>query len=115
MKIELIKYNDYWCYINIDELNYTQAQFDYVCKHLDFEKLDSFCNIYFNNGVIEEQFYKTYINNNWLYDIYNQSSLGYKYLKINWGKGIFRIRCYYPDKQEFKIIVNKVINIELRS
>jgi len=114
MKIEIIKDNGFW-YYNIDEWNYTQKEFDYAFKYLDFNKLGKkmYIYIFFNNEEIGEWFYKTHINSDWLDKIYKKSPLGYEYLKNNWGKGVFRIPVLYPDKQKFKTIINKVINIEL--
>jgi len=114
MKINLRKrYDNCWCCYFINEYAYTKEEYDYIFKYLDFNKLNKYCYAHFNNEVIEQWFEKAYINNDWLYDIYDQSPLGYEYLKENWGKGVFKINIYYSDKQELKTIVNKVINVEL--
>ena len=90
-------------------------QYDYIYKYLDFDKLDKDWFIHFNDKQTEEWFRKTFINSEWLCvdEIQEESSEGYEYLKKNWGKDIFRIAVCYPDKQELKTIVNKVINIKL--
>ena len=113
MKINLQKlYTNYWHY-NLQERYYTQEKFDYIFKYLDFDKLDKSWNILFNNKETKKLFRKIYIDEDWLKGIYNHSPKGYLYLKENWGKDIFRIAVCYPDKQELKTIVNKVINIKL--
>jgi len=116
MKIKLKQNNKYWHYQNIYEVDCTQKQFDYIFQYLDFDKLDKdIAYIFFNNKKIEKQFKKTYINSNWLYinQVYQKSPEGYQYLKNNWGKDVFKTSIDYPDKQELKTIVNKVINIKL--
>jgi len=113
MIIELKKWDKNWRY-NINEWNYTQKQFDYMCKYLDFDKLDKDWHIIFNNEKTKEWFYKTYTSSHDLNKIYNHSPKGYQYLKNNWSKGVFKILVNYPDKQELKTIVNRVINIELK-
>jgi len=113
MKIEIINNdNCYWNY-NINEYSYTQEQYDYICKYLDFDKLDKDFYIFFNDKKTGKWFKKTYISNYDLSEIYKYSPLGYEYLKNNWCKGIFKTEILYPDKQELKTIINKVINIEL--
>jgi len=113
MKIDLKKYHDnHWCY-NIDELDYTQEEYDYAFKFLDFDKLFKDCIIYFNNEEIRKLFYETYINSHYLNNIYNQSYEGYKWLKNNWGKGKFKLWADCSDKQKLKTIVNRIINVEL--
>jgi len=114
MKIKLIEYGSHWRY-NIKEKSYTQEQFDYAFKYLDFDKLDKtmYIYIYFNNKKTEDWFKNIYIDNRWLDEIYKKSPLGYEWLKDNWGNGMFKIVICYQDKQELKIIVNKLINIEL--
>jgi len=115
MKIKLIKWNDDWRYSEIYELIYTQEQFDYIYKYLDFDKFNKNDNsIYFKNKKTEDWFYKKHIHHDWLEDIYDQSPEGYQYLKENWGNGFFKITVFYSDKQELKTIANKVINIELK-
>jgi len=114
MKISLFMWENHWRY-NTVELNYTQEQYDYAFKHLDFDQINKKCFIYFYKNEIEEWFYKTYINTDWLNDIYNDSLEGYEWLKQNWGKSVFKILADYQDKQEFKTIVNKVINSQLIS
>jgi len=114
MKIKLTKnpYHDW--YYNIDELDCTQKQFDYIYKYLDFDKVGKYIYIRFNDNKTKKMFYETYINSsNWLKNIYNDSLLGYQWLKNNFSKGVFRIPVLYPDKQELKTVVNKVINVEL--
>jgi len=113
MKIKLIKRNGYWCY-GVDELNYKQEQFDYVFKYLNFDKLDKNWWISFKNKETEKWFSETYINSLFLSKIHNQLPEGYEWLKDNWGKGEFKTVVRYTNKQELKIIVNKVINIELK-
>jgi len=112
MKIKTTRYDKYW-YYNINETKYSQEQYDYAFKYLDFEKIDRDCFIFFDNKEIETLIHKTYINSNYLEDICNSSPEGCEWLKENWGKGKFKIGIWYPDKQEFKTIVNRVINIEL--
>jgi len=113
MKIKLKHRYNNWRY-NIYETAYNQTQYDYIFKHLDFEELDKDFYIYFNNKQTETLFHKTYKTNHCqLYNIYENSPLGYEWLKNNWGKSVFFIICYYPDKKELKTIINKVINIEL--
>jgi len=114
MKIKLKQHNkNYWHY-NTKEYLYTQQQYDYIYKYLDFDKLYKDNFIYFNNEEVEECFGKTYICSNYLKNIYNESLLGYKYLKSNWGKGIFIMyEISYKDKLELKTIVNRVINMQL--
>jgi len=112
MKIKLTRYDEYW-YYNINETLCTQEQYDYIFKYLDFEKVDRDCCVFYNNKEIEKWFKKTYINSDCLNIIYNNSPEGYQWLKENWGKDIFNLIIWYSDKQEFKIIVNKVINIKL--
>jgi len=105
----------YWRYENIDESRLTQKHYDYMFKYLDFDKLDKNGYIIFNNKETEEWFYKTYTDTNYLKDVYDDSPKGYQYLKNNWGKGVFKLFVWYTtDKQEFKTIVNRVINIELK-
>jgi len=113
MKLKVFSFATYWFY-PINEDNYTQEQFDYVYKYLDFEKLDKNEWISFNNNETRLWFYKIYIESDLLKNIYNNSFLGYEYLKNNWGKGDFNLTVYYSDKQKLKTIVNKVINIELK-
>jgi len=114
MKIKILqpRYSNYWRY-NLNEWNYIPEEFDYVFKYLDFDKLDKNEHITFNDNKIKKWFFKIYINIRWLEDIYNKSPEGYKWLKENWGNGVFKLDIYYPDKQKLKTIVNKVINIEL--
>jgi len=111
MKIKTKKWRNYW-YYGV-EREFTQKQFNYVFKYLDFNKLDKDEWIQFNNKEVGEWFRKTYIDSRGLDDIYNHSPLGYKWLKKNWGKGVFKMPIYYQDKQELKTIVNKIINIKL--
>jgi len=113
MRIEIDKYTHTYRRYNTKEHLYTQEQFDYMFKYLDFDKFDKNWYIYFNDKETSEWFYKTHINTDYLKDIYNDSPEGYEWLKENWGKGIFKIVIYYLDKQELKTIVNKIINIEL--
>jgi len=112
MKIKIIQLyfkEKYYCY----NMLYAPKSYDYVYKYLDFDKLDKDWAIVFNNKKTEEWFSKTYINTDYLKDVYNNSPDGYGYLKNNWGKGIFKILVHYPDKQELKTIVNKIINVRL--
>jgi len=111
MKIE-IKHNKYWRY-NIVELSYTQEEYDYIYKYLDFNKLYKDNFIYFNNKETGELFHKIYINKSCLNTIYTESHLGYEWLKENWGNGVFKLWACYQNKQELKTIVNKVINLRL--
>jgi len=112
LKIEIKNYGKGWRY-NIIYLNYRQKQFDYVFKYLDFDKLDKNRLMSFNDKKTEEWFHKTYTNYYCLESICNNSLDGYKWLKNNWGNGVFKIAIWYSDKQELKTIVNKVINIKL--
>jgi len=111
MKIKTKKWKNYW-YYGV-EWEFTQKQFDYVFKYLDFNKLEKREWIYFNNEETEEWFHNTYINSDLLEYVYKNSPKGYEWLKDNWNKSVFNLCVYYPDKQELKIIVNKIINIEL--
>jgi len=113
MKIKLINWNKYWHY-GLKEYGCTQKEYDYIFKYLDFDTLDKDWYIYFNDKQTDEWFFKTYINDIKLEIIYNQSPNGYQWLKENWGKNTFILPVRYPDKQELKTIVNKVINIELK-
>jgi len=115
MKIKIKYYNKRCFYYYISIHHYTQEQYDYIFKYLDFDKLDKTWHIYFKNKVTKKWFKKTYmINNEYLNTtIYKKSPLGYEWLKENWGNGIFKMHVYYPDKQELKTIVNRVINVEL--
>jgi len=113
MKIVIFKYNNFHSYDDNAELNYAQEQFDYVYKYLNFDKLDKNWWLLFNNKQTEEWFHETYTNSHYLSKIHNQSPEGYEWLKGNWGNGKFKIDIWYPDKQEFKTIINKIINIEL--
>ena len=98
-----------------------QKQFDYVYKYLDFDKLNNnwMNEIFFEDNKTMIWFVETYcINNNkkstisiWIDDIHYNSQEGYEYLKENFGNGIFILPILYPDKQELKIIVNRIINI----
>ena len=123
MKIE-IDNCDNFCYnyrYDIFECNYTQEEYDYIYKYLDFNKLDKDCYIYFSKKETEECFFEAYLNSEYLDNIYRDhlkniyftSPLGYEWLKSNWGKGIFKITVWYLYKQELKTIVNRVINIKL--
>jgi len=115
MKIKLNKFeNDYWSYI-IDVFDYSQKEYDYIFKHLDFEKIYQYHVIYFFNSKKKQWFHETYINSNHLDRIYSQSPEGYQYLKDNWGKHIFTASKRYKSKQELKTVVNKVINVEFKS
>jgi len=113
MKLELKKImENLWQYSELsDGYYYSQSQFDYVYKHLDFDKIYKKTNIYFINIDTSEYFYKNYISNDIINNIYNSSPEGYEWLKDNWGNGVFKLYIYYPDKQKLKTIVNKVINI----
>ena len=114
MKVKLIRYDEYWHYNYIYEKHYNQKQFDYVFKYLNFDKLaNKNLMIFFFNEETRKWFRKTYIDNYHLEYIYNNSPEGYEYLKNNYGKGVFKMIIYYSDKQEFKTIVNKVINVKL--
>jgi len=115
MKIKILQHhhNKYWWRYKINEWNYAPKQYDYVFKYLDFNKLDKDYYIYFNDKETGEWFYETYINIRWLDEIYNDSPEGYQWLKDNWRKGVFKLDIHYPDKQELKTIVNKVVNVEL--
>jgi len=115
MKIIIRKtYNNY-CYYSYgaNEWFYIQEQYDYKYKYLYFDKLVKW-GIHFNNKKTEDWFTKTYIDNRWLVEIYNRSPEGYLYLKEHWGKGVFWLYVWYQDKQELKIVVNRVINVELK-
>jgi len=113
MKIKIKRYNNYWRY-NLNEWNYTQVQFDYIFKYLDFDKLDKIRMIYFNDKKTEKWFLKTYINDINLETICNKSPEGYEWLKEHWGNGVFKLYVCYLDKQEFKTVINKIINVELK-
>jgi len=115
MKIKFIQHNnENWrCNIINDEWCYHQKQFDYMFKHLDFDKLDKNWSICFNSSETIKWFNNKYTKTYFLKEIYKKSPEGYEYLKNNWCKGIFRLFVWYIDKQELKTIVNKVINIKL--
>jgi len=114
VKIKLLKPNYNYTYKGLNTNHYCQKQFDYICKYLNFDKLYKDWFIYFNNKETEDWFHKTYIEENWLKSVYNDSPEGYKWLKNNWGNGKFKIDIWYPDKQEFKTAVNRVINTNLK-
>jgi len=115
MKVIIRKtYNNFLRYDIIKELTYTQKQYDYMFKYLDFDKLDKDWFIQFNDKEVEEWFKYVYIDEDWLNEIYNQSPEGYKWLKDNWGNGIYKLLIEYQDKQELKTIVNRVVNINLK-
>jgi len=117
MKIKIVKDKwdtAFWLY-NTKKYSYTQNQFDYIFKYLDFDKLNKYHYIIFNDNKTKEWWFKkTYIDNRWLNDIYNDSLEGYEWLKQNWGKGEFKIFVWYVDKQKLKTVINKVINVELK-
>jgi len=113
MKIKICKWQDYWYYKFMYEALYTQEEYDYVFKHLDFVKLNKKWFVFFNNKKTREWFEKTYICENSLSKIYENSPNGYQYLKNNWGKNIFKLHFEYLNKQELRIIVNRVINTKL--
>jgi len=105
MKFKLKKtFNKYW-YYNIYEFYYPQEEYDYIFKYLNFDKLNKDCDILFC--------FKHYAIEQWFEETYENSQKGNEWLKENWGKGVFKLDVYYPDKQELKTIVNKVINIKL--
>jgi len=112
LKLKKQKHGNCYFYCT-EETKYNQEQFDYVFKHLNFDKLEKSWHIFFNDKKTEEWFHKTYICSYTLDDIYNDSPEGYKWLKNNWGKGVFKLWIYYQDKQEFKTIVNRVINVAI--
>jgi len=112
MKIELFNLKEYWRY-GIGELYYSQEEYDYIYKYLDFDKLYKENFIHFKDEETGEWFFKTYINDIDLEIIYNQSPKGYEWLKENWGNDVFKIVIYYSNKQELKTIVNKIINVRL--
>jgi len=114
MKIKINKWKNYW-YHNIANHYCIQKKYDYVFKYLDFDKVDKNRHIYFNDYKVKKWFGKAYINEYGLNKIYNNSPLGYQWLKKHWGKSIFKLFVCYIDKQELKTIINRVINIELRS
>jgi len=112
MKIKIKQCDNYWFYDNMYGKFYKKS-FDYMFKHLDFDKLNKHSYIIFNSQNAEEWFCETYINRCHLKEIYNNSPDGYQWLKNNWGNGRFRISVFYEDKQELKTIINRFINIEL--
>jgi len=114
MKIIINPFFKCWWHYNTDEFHYSQEQYDYVFKHLGFDKLYKDCDILFNNKEVGKWFRKTYINDIKLEIIYSNSLLGYQWLKENWGKGILKTLVDYQNKQELKSIVNRVINTKLR-
>jgi len=114
MKVQLHKiYNNYWRYTMIS-MRFTQEEYDYTFKCLDFDKLFKVILIHFNNTKTEKWFYKTYIESCYLECIYSDSFEGYKWLIDNWGKGMFKTIIIYQDKQELKTVVNRIINIEIK-
>jgi len=112
MKIKL-KIVKKWCFYRVEEKKYTQKQFDYVFKYLNFDKLETSCHCSFNDKNTEKWFHETYIYNNSFKYIRKKSPEGYQYLKDHWGKGVFKTLLNHTDKQELKTIVNRLINIEL--
>ena len=112
MKIKLEQYENYWGY-NVNEMSFTQNQYDYIYKCLDFNKLNQEWTIHFNNDETKKWFAKTHTYDYCLDIISNKSPEGYKYLKNNWGNGVFKFWVDYQDKQKLKTIVNKLINIKL--
>jgi len=114
MKIKLVQDNNYCHYsFALDEISRKQEEYDYIFKYLDFDKLENDWCIHFNDKEVEEWFKYVYIDEDWLNAIYKKSPEGYQYLKEHWGKGVFRLFVWYTDKQELKIIVNKIINVRL--
>jgi len=118
MKIKLKqKNNNYsWYYSNTDVLRYTQKQYDYAFKYLSFDKIEKSCYVHFNKYKTKTWFRTTFVNSEWLCadEIQEESSEGYQWLEESFSKGIYKLYIYYSNKQEFKTIVNKVINIELK-
>jgi len=116
MRIKTIKcYHNYCNYYSIEYIVKTQEQYDYIFKHLKFEKLFKGSYLFFGNRKIKIWFYETYItedylNEDCLIDIYNSSLDGYNWLKNHWGNGVFKLTILYQDKQELKTIVNRLIN-----
>jgi len=92
---------------------FSQEQYDYVYKFLNLEKIKNTNVIRFKNKITKIWFHETYVNYYCLDEIHCHSKKGYKWLKNNWGKGIFKIAIYYSDKQELKTIVNRLINVKL--
>jgi len=113
IKIQQQCYHKNYNYTNISETLYTQEQYDYIFKYLDFDKLDKNYSIHFYKLEITIWFCKTYISSCFFNDIYKHSLEGYEWLKQNFGKSVFKIRINYSDKQELKTIINKIINIKL--
>jgi len=116
MKIKLYNlFKYYWRYC-ISDYIYTQKEYDYIFKYLEFGKFNEICcYIKFNDHNTQQLFTYKYIDNIFIKIIHSKSPEGYEWLRNNFGKGYFRIvDNNYPDKQEFKTIVNRVINIELR-
>jgi len=112
MKIKIGNYSNGFNY-SVMELSYIQEQYDYVFKHLDFDKIDKYIIIHFSNEEIKEWFHKTFIKKLSLNTIYKESPNGYQWLKDNWCKNMFTVFIEYQDKQKLITIVNKIINVEL--
>jgi len=111
VKIKFIYYEDFLTY-NLNRCMISQKQYDYVFKHLDFDKFKKSVYILFCEKQYKrfEKYHKTDF---FLINIFNKNPEDYKWLKERWGKGVFVASCYYSDKQELKTIVNRVINIKL--
>jgi len=137
MRIECFKYEDNSSSYSVYGDEYEQEQYDYVFKHLDFNKLAKDCFLQFADNDTEEWFNTIYTKHlyldhiedlsleelcNTVYrkhlyldHIEDLSPRGYRWLKRNWGKGKFKLNnIFYLDKQELKTIVNRVINVELK-
>jgi len=117
MKINISNGDD-WGRFEVNWFNYTQEQYDYVFKCLDFDKLKlSFFRIHFNNEEIRKVFKENYVfdfgNDTINQEIYKNNKEINQWLKDNWCKNSFKLGIAYLDKQELKTVVNKIINVEL--
>ena len=117
MKIKMVNsiYTNVYRYnTKTNELHYTQEQYNYVFKYLDFEKLDKDSVSFCWDTTIKDLLKKQNINSLWLGEIYRDYPDGYRWVKKNFNKNIFKLWIYYIDKQELKTVVNKIINVELK-
>jgi len=111
MKIKMVENYSYW-HFNIIFGSSTQKQYDYIYKHLDFDKLNKQIFL-FDNVKTEQWFFNTFVNNICLQNMEELSQNKYQWLKQNFGKDIFKTSIDYKDKQELKTVINKHINIQL--
>jgi len=104
MKLTIINHGNCYRYDN-EELYYKQEYYDYIYKYLEFNKVINYTNIYMDNEE-DLNYFKNLINT-------DKDIVINKYLKYNWGRGVFKIWVFYKDKEELKSVVNRIINIRL--